>query len=352
MTSRPKTLEYIRKQLPEEETQQFDLAVSTLDELAKIQLARTITYLSDEQFKLMIWRMQFLALVPGRLAFGIEILARLNPSPLDHGLWPDVPKVACKERRKMDPGPEEGTVAWVTLQERIHALPLELFLAIEKLSLDGAFLADIFPHKGTEGLTWEACIGKDINLKALGLINRSSHMEYANRADTENLWVISPGPEDPTIVFRADPYARRMGRVRRVHLAFTRDDTKFAKSFVAKFSDQIFPQKRGYYDRWLLFMEFDVNNETVYYQIDRKLLDMWESKASPVFRLDLEEITLDFRNAWSANGSFIGERLAENLPPFRAGILPKLLLIDAPSSGIADAIRRMIVDKNKQYRGE
>lgn len=261
MTSRPKVLEQIRTKLPEEETRQFDLAVSTLDESAKTQLATTIAYLSDEQFRLMIGRMLDLALVPGRLAFGIKILSRQNPSPIDHGLWPDVPNVACKKRRQMDPGPEEGTVEWATLQERLKALPLELFLAIEKLSFDGAFLADVFPHQSTEGLTWKACISRDINLRALGLINRSSYMEYANRAGIENLWVISPGPADPSINFLAlsgreysidwlaNPPTRRAGRVRRVHLAFTRADTKFGSSFMAKMSDLNFPHTRGYCDR-------------------------------------------------------------------------------------------------------
>lgn len=362
MTSRPKVLEQIRTKLPEEETRQFDLAVSTLDESAKTQLATTIAYLSDEQFRLMIGRMLDLALVPGRLAFGIKILSRQNPSPIDHGLWPDVPNVACKKRRQMDPGPEEGTVEWATLQERLKALPLELFLAIEKLSFDGAFLADVFPHQSTEGLTWKACISKDINLRALGLINRSSYMEYANRAGIENLWVISPGPADPSINFLAlsgreysidwlaNPPTRRAGRVRRVHLAFTRADTKFGSSFMAKMSDLNFPHTRGYCDRWLLFMEFDANNENVLSQIDRDLLNMWESKVSHVLLHALEEITLDFRNASGADGSFLGEQLVDKLQHFMGGILPKVLIIEAPTSAIAAAIRRMIVDKNDQYR--
>jgi len=365
MTSRPKTLEQIRTQLSRTEAQQFDMAVSTLVDSDEIQLATTIAYLSDEKFRLMIGRMQVLALVPGRLAFGMEILARLNPSPTDHGLWPDVPKVACKKRREMDTGPEEGTVAWVTLQERIKALPLELFLAIEKLSFDGAFLADIFPHQSTEGLTQRACISKDINLKALGLIDRSSHVEYANRVGTENLWVISPGPAHLTIAFLAyesarirryainslaNPSAKGYGRVKRVHLALSREDTKFAKSFVAKTSNLSFPHTRGYCDRWLLFMEFDVNNENVLSQVDRDLLNIWDRKASHVFLHGLEEITLDFRDAYSADGSFLGERFVENLQHFPRGILPKVLIIEAPTSAIADVLRRNIVDKNDQYR--
>jgi len=362
MTSRPKTLEQIRTQLSRTEAQQFDLAVSTLDESAKTQLAATIAYLSDEQFRLMIGRMLDLALVPGRFAFGIMILSRQNPSPIDHGLWPDVPNVTCKKRRQMDPGPEEGTVEWATLQERLKALPLELFLAIEKLSFDGAFLADVFPHQSTKGLTWKACISKDINLRALGLINRSSYMEYANRAGIENLWVISPGPADPSINFLAlsgreysmdwlaNPPTRRAGRVRRVHLAFTRADTKFGSSFVAKMSNLNFPHTRGYSDRWLLFMEFDVNNENVLSQVDRDLLNTWKSKASHVFLHALEEVTLDFRNACGADGSFLGEQFVDRLQHFMGGILPKVLIIEAPTSAIADAIRRMIVDKNDQYR--
>ncbi len=249
MTTRNKTLEQIRTQLSREETHQFDLAVSTLAESDEVQLAMTIAYLSDEQFRLMIGRIQVLALVPGQLAFGIKILTGSNPSPVDYGLWPDVPKAACKERKKMDPGPEEGTVECAMLRERLKALPLELFLAIEKLSFEGAFLADISPHQSTEGLTREACTGKDTNSRALGLIDRSTHMEYADRAGTEDLWITSPGPADLTTGFLtlstpddlvdwvARPPTRKAGRVRRVHLAFTRADTKFGSSFVAKMSN-------------------------------------------------------------------------------------------------------------------
>lgn len=184
----------------------------------------------------MIGRMRFFALVPGRIVFGIDILARLNPSPTDFGLWPDVSKVACKERRNMDPGLEEGIVEWVTLQEWVKALPLELFLAIETLSFDGPFLADLFPRKSTEGLTLRACISKDLKLRALGLIDQRSHMGYANRVGTENLWVISPGRAHLTIGFLcyesvrmrryatgslADPSAKGYGRVKSVHLALS-----------------------------------------------------------------------------------------------------------------------------------
>lgn len=293
MTSRPKTLEQTRTHLSREETQQFDRAVSSLVNPDNHRLEGTIFHLSDKQFKFMIGRIRFLALIPGRLAFGIEILAGLNPSPQDHGLWPDVPQVACKERKKMDTGPQKGTVEWVMLQERMKTLPLELFLAIEKMSYDGAFLADIFPHKGTEGLTLKPYIGKDINLKALGLIDRSSHAEYANRVGTENLWIISPGPELLTIGFLryesarirrsafdslADPSAKVYSRVKRVHLALSREDSSFAKSFIAKTSDLLFPHTRGYCDRWLLFMEFDSNNKDVLSQIDRDLLDRWGRK--------------------------------------------------------------------------
>lgn len=191
--------------------------------------------------------MRFLALVPGRLAFGINMFARLNPSPTDFGLWPDVPKVACKERRNMDPGPEEGTVARVTLQERAKALPLELFLAVKKLSFDGALLADIFARKSTKGSTLRACISKDLDLRALGFIDRRSHIEYTNRVDTENLWVMSPGPARLMIGFLCyesarmrkyaissltNPSAKGYCRVKHVHLALGREDAEFAKSFI------------------------------------------------------------------------------------------------------------------------
>lgn len=74
------------------------------------------------------------------------------------------------------------------------------------------------------------------------------------------------------------------------------------------------------------------------------------SKTSYVFRHGLDEITLDLRNAFGADGSFLGEQLVDKLQHFVGGILPKALIIKAPTPAIADAIRQKIVLKNNYYR--
>ena len=97
-------------------------------------------------------------------------------------------------------------------------------------------------------------------------------------------------------------------------------------------------------------MEFDVNDENVLSQIDRDLLKTWETKSSYVFLHALDEITLDFRNAFGAGGSFLGEQLVNKMDPFIGSILPRVLMNEAPISAIANGIRRMTFGKNVHYR--
>lgn len=89
-----------------------------------------------------------------------------------------------------------------------------------------------------------------------------------------------------------------------------------------------------------------MQNENVLPQIDRHLLNKWDRKASRVFLHGLEEITPDFGDSWSSDGSFLGEHFVEKSQPFAGGTLPKALIIEAPTSGVADADCRIIVIKN------
>lgn len=154
-------------------------------------------------------------------------------------------------------------------------------------------------------------------------------MEYTNRVDTENLWVMSPGPARLMIGFLCyesarvrkyaissltNPSAKGYCRVKYVHLALGREDAEFAKSFIT--SEFLFPHTRGYCDRCVPFMEFDVQNENVLPQIDRNLLNKWDRKASRVFLHGLEEITPNFGDSWSSDGSFLGEH---KVAAFRRG---------------------------------
>lgn len=350
MRTRLKSLKQLSARLSEESNRVVDSVVSNLSGLEKCHLVHTIAYLSDQQFDLLVSRMQ--VLTPDELLFGTKILAGLHPDPYAHGIFRHLPKAARKERKPVDLGPGQWSEEWKALQKRVHALLPELFQAIKVMTLDAAFLADIFPHEGDGAKLYRGRLNRDINVKALGLIDRTTKQQYAHRVWTENLWVISQGDQGATtdFIYRSFrggiwPEDQLRSKIKRVHLAFSREDLNVSVEFVTRMVD-LLVLRWGYWDKWLLFMGFgDESND-----IAEDLCGLWEDKARPLFDLELKELILDFNDALGPDGTFLGERLASCLPEFRFGNIPTVLTIEAPTSDLADAIRQIIVDRNAEFR--
>lgn len=154
------------------------------------RLKDTLKYLSDEQVDLLVARMQ--ALSQSEQIFGLKLLSGSYPDPTPFGGYPQLPEVVQKQRKQSRSGPDETSEEWALLQQRVHALPPELFNEVEKLTLEAAFLAEIFPHQRAGDIVKnQLCICDDINLRALGRLDRSSRNQFLRRVWVENLWVLN-----------------------------------------------------------------------------------------------------------------------------------------------------------------
>lgn len=344
-----KSLEGVQARLTSAVAQEVAEIVSTLNESDRCTLRLTIIYLSDEQFDCMASRMQILTL--GKLAFGIKLLARIHPSPMDHSLFPDLPETARKRKKEIKSGPDEATGEWSMLQQRVNILPLELFDMIKVMTLDSAFIGDIFPCQKSGVVVKDACIGEDINLKALGLIDRHTRQQYAERVWAENLWVLSTGANDnyPNPLGCLSPGVRR--KIKRVLLEFSSEDFQYS-NFVSDLSWHIFRRTKQPTDKWILFMEFDEkhNLAAANRAIASELLQIWEERASDIIGLELDELILDFKGTWRPDGSFLGVKLAKGLRRFRWDSTPWetrpwALKVEAPTAKLADTIHRILVGR-------
>lgn len=247
-----------------------------------------------------------------------------------------MPKVARKEREQVNKGPPETSTEWTELQQRVHALPLELFSWIEKLTFDGAFLGDIHPYLGRGG---KCCVGDDVNLNALGLIDRSTRQEYADRVWVENLWVIGP---DYSLSHLTNTTRHR---IKRLHLIFGRPHDRDCNGILEQTWWNVDHTED---DVWRRFMDLDgkrrsQSDDSAYHSLFR-----WKSEASHLshLMLQLEELTLDFRAACGLDGSFLGTELVKDFPPFYHGIIPGTFIVEAPTAALADTIRQTIIDIN------
>ena len=338
-TSYSKNLEAIRARLPEASAQEMTNVISTLTEKERNMLEMFIKTLSDRQFRRTIIRMQ--KLTSEHLAFGVKLLAGAYADPIAYGMLPKLPKVSRKQKKIVDQGPEETSAEWPMLQQLVHALPTELFDMIKGITLEAAFLADIFPCQKAGEIVHELHIGEDINVQALGLIDRSTHSKYNHRVWTENLWVLSTGASafSPSPISCLPPTIRR--KISRVYLEFSCEHFDCARAFVRE--SQPF--------RWELSMGLVEWHylPIVVGAMARTLLHIWETVAADIVGLVLDELTLDFNGALAPDGSFLGLRLARMLPVFPWGQLPGVLNIQAPSLKTAETIRGMITEKNKRF---
>ena len=158
-------------------------------------LQETITSLSDTQFDLLWDRFSNL----GGWEFGksVPTLAGRHPYLKAIAHPQDSLTKSRHKQRNANTGPDKRSQEWVSLQRLIHKLPPETFYNVKQCTLDAAFLGDIYPLQRNGVVVSDYCIDEDINLKALGTLNRAIQTAYANRVWSENRWVIGPGPALP-----------------------------------------------------------------------------------------------------------------------------------------------------------
>ena len=121
-------------------------------------------------------------------------------------------------------------------------------------------------------------------------------------------------------------------------------DTIRSVQFVAtsgefnKFADMYYDEKTDLLENLLSF-------KRRWLAIEQDFLHSWSLMAALIFLLKLDHLILDFSDAYSLNGRFIGLQLAWLAPRFDHGI-PTRFEIVAPNPTTADDIRRVFENRN------
>lgn len=105
-------------------------------------------------------------------------------------------------------------------------------------------------------------------------------------------------------------------------------------------------------DRWKSFMDYDTWRDAYALALGPALVKWWMDRYGQILVCTLNELVLNFEDARGIDGAFLGIQLAEKLPPFRSGVVPDTLTIEAPTAALAESIRQIIIDTNAQERSE
>lgn len=257
----------------------------------------------------------------------------------------------------MSPEVEETEDEWHQLQQRIISLPTELQNMIELSLWDIAFRPGrIFPHRTQ---TYGGTGGQPSNLSVTRLflaMNTELYQLLRTSFWSDNTWVIGYGDAYSTMDF--------LNHVPYQTLTATGDerfDTEFPDIYLPqielhlelRFSSEDMP---GAADRCREITSADLVKSSFSREPDildfidvyrwnvhclaHELGDLWREKFDRIFKLRiLEELTLDFTEAFAPGDEFIGAKFARLWPAFVYG-LPPVFNILAPN----EDLRRELYD--------
>ncbi|KAL8665766.1 MAG: hypothetical protein Q9168_007636 [Polycauliona sp. 1 TL-2023] len=174
------------------------------------------------------------------------------------------------------------------------------------------------------------------DMSVFSIMNKSLFVKYEKIYWSENTWVIAPGAPG-TVDWLHELPDHILKLIRKVELKFSTVDIRKDAEDV---SLRKFPP---------LSEKYKVPSylKPLYHRL---LLDyVWSCKFEAISRLELDELTLDFTEAYSIGGHFIGQKFVRTaLPalPF-ARQFPKKLDVWAPDTDTGDKIHERIRRQNK-----
>lgn len=247
---------------------------------------------------------------------------------------------------------EESKDEWPALQQRILNLPAELRDMIEESLWDIALRpGQVFPHRTQTFGSMEANPSNPSLTRLFLAMNKQLYEQLRTRFWSENTWVIGYGKAESTTDFLD-------------HVPY-RTSTAFGSDFLDKellpeiklhltlrFSSEDMP---GAADRCREITSADLVKSSFAREPDildfidvyrwnvhclaNELGDLWHKKFRRIFELDvLEELTLDFTEAFAPDEEFIGAKFARQWPAFLHG-MPPVFTILAPTE---DLVRELV----------
>ena len=176
---------------------------------------------------------------------------------------------------------------------------------------------------------------------ALSAMNRSLYYKFRQVFWSQNNWVIGPGFFRDTVTWLRSVPADARKLIRKVEINFSIIDFEWYlrryRNALAKALGQE-PQSD----------KFDLPTREVVQVYDDQLTWQWTRKFQAILELELEELTLDFTDAVSLDGKFLGSDFARyDLWPWQFRYqFPRQLSIWAPNGDQRDEIYDLIRSHN------
>ena len=278
--------------------------------------------------------------------------------PEDEG--PDTVDRSVTKQTSMPPELEETGDEWHTLQQHIISLPGELRDMIEESLWEIAFRpGQIFPHRTQ---AFDSMEGKAYNPSFTRLflaMDKALYEWIRIRFWSENTWVIGYGDEESTMGFLNHvPIITATGNdltdieFPNVHLPRVRLhlELRFSSKDLPGAADHCHEVTSADLEYRSPHKEPDILNFLDAYRwnvrfVANQLNFLWSEKFLRIAELaDLEELKLDFTEAFAPGNEFIGTRFARGWPAFTHGV-PPVCYIRAPTDELARELCDIIGDK-------
>lgn len=196
------------------------------------------------------------------------------------------------------------------LCQLVHCLPSELFDKVLQNFLHMVFR----PRKIYVGV-------EHLNLHVFGALNRTMYAKYRGMFLSESVWVLGQGNEEETIGFLFMMPISLWTSIKKVEVKFTRHD--YTDPTLERFLTP--PRGTAPTTGDGLDSLIDYIGESA--KAKSQLMRIWLAKLDFVVSLKLDELVLDFGDAYGPDGEFVGRRFANAANSFSAHTPAKITIL-------------------------
>ena len=187
--------------------------------------------------------------------------------------------------------------AWISLQEAVQSLPLELNLLIRDTMLEELFGPGkeiVYPYKGPAYVQHFRALDRH-------LYNTYSHIYYCR-----NMWVIEEGSESGLLRYNHSIAPEIPSKIKNLTLRWTWRDALDIDPVRRNIQDYIDREMEaagaGGFDNLKVLRDFD----TTCYEVECELEHIWFRKSYEIGCMQLDYLVIDAREAFAPDGKFLG----------------------------------------------
>lgn len=204
--------------------------------------------------------------------------------------------ISCKKRESdtlafPTPSADAHNPANPELTQLVHSLPPELFGKVLQEFLHAVFR----PRRIYVG-------AEPLNLQVLGGLNRAMYAKHRSTFLSESIWVFGQGGYQETIGLLHMMPASLLTSIKKIEVRFTRHDYKepSPEHFYSLFRKTA-PANDDPLNSLMDYIRKSANAKS-------HLMQIWLRKLDHLLSLKLDELVLDFKDAYGPDGEFVGRR--------------------------------------------